>query len=178
MQNLKLYYRTASSPSKPTPRTLTRPELEEWLESLIDQRGEEGFRALREQVRALAPMLGLQDGLAELDPLMGAVLGARQVRASSPRLRARQKGFPYDANRVELFEALFDALDAAAPIVRPVLDPDAPRHRFLARAGHLQSALGLGREQLPVLGSVRGNPRSTMSGLSQRSGHPRDYARP
>ncbi|HTP26596.1 MAG TPA: hypothetical protein VMK12_13205, partial [Anaeromyxobacteraceae bacterium] len=113
------------------PRTLTRPELEEWLESLIDQRGEEGFRALREQVRALAPGLGLEDELAVLDPLMGAVLGTRQVRATSPRLRARQKGFPYDAARVELFETLFEALDAAAPVVRPVLDSDAPRYRFL-----------------------------------------------
>lgn len=113
------------------PRTLTRAELEEWLESLIEQRGEDGFRALREQVQALAPVLALEDELAVLDPLMGAVLGTRQVRASSPRLRARQKGFPYDAARVELFETLFEALDTAAPIVRPVLDPDAPRYRFL-----------------------------------------------
>jgi hypothetical protein len=113
------------------PRTLTRPELEEWLESLIDQRGEEGFRTLREQVRALAPQLSLEDELAVLDPLMGAVLGTRKVRASSARLRARQKGFPYDPNRVERFEALFDALERMAPIVRPVLDPDVPRYRFL-----------------------------------------------
>jgi fido (protein-threonine AMPylation protein) len=113
------------------PRTLTRPELEEWLESLIDQRDEEGFRALREQVRTLAPRLGLEDELAVLDPLMGAVLGTRRVRAASPRLRARQKGFPYDANRVDLFDVLFTALDVAAPIIRPVLDPDAPRYRFL-----------------------------------------------
>ena len=112
-------------------RTLARPELEEGLESLIDQRGEEGFRALRDQVRRLAPTLGLEDELAALDPLMGAVLGTRHVRATSPRLRARQRGFPYDAERVELFETLFSALDAAAPIVRPVLDPDASRYRFL-----------------------------------------------
>jgi len=113
------------------PRTLTRPELEEWLESLIDQRGDAGFRALREQVGALAPELGLEQELAVLDPLMGAVLGTRQVRATSGRLRARQKGFPYDPNRVGLFEVLFGALDSVAPAVRPVLDPDAPRFRFL-----------------------------------------------
>lgn len=113
------------------PRTLTRPELEEWLESLIDQRGEEGFRTLREQVRALAPRLGLENELGVVDPLMGAVLGTRQVRATSSRLRARQKGFPYDPTRVELFETLFEALDTSAPIVRPVLDADAPRYRFL-----------------------------------------------
>jgi hypothetical protein len=97
----------------------------------MDQRGEDGFRALRDQVRTLAPTLGLEDELAALDPLMGAVLGTRQVRATSPRLRARQQGFPYDAERVELLETLFSALDAAAPIVRPVLDSDASRYRFL-----------------------------------------------
>jgi hypothetical protein len=114
------------------PRTLTRPELEEWLESLIDQRGEEGFRTLREQVRALAPQLGLEDELRVLDPLMGAVLGTRRdVRATSARLRARQKGYPFDPARVELLEALFETLERVAPIVRPVLDPDAPRYRFL-----------------------------------------------
>ena len=113
------------------PRTLNRSELEEWLASLIEQRGEEGFRALREEVRALAPRLALEEELAVLDPLMGAVLGTRQVRATSPRLRARQRGFPYDAERVELFETLFQALDATAPVVRPVLDPDAERYRFL-----------------------------------------------
>ncbi|MFN8188515.1 MAG: hypothetical protein U0R69_15715 [Gaiellales bacterium] len=60
------------------PRTLTRPELEEWLESLLAQRGEDGFRALREQARALAPRLGLDGALASvLDPLMGALLGTR-----------------------------------------------------------------------------------------------------
>lgn len=113
------------------PRTLTRPELEEWLESLIDQRGDDGFRALRGQVRTLAPQLGLEKERAVLDPLMGAVLGTRQVRATSSRLRARQKGFPYDPNRVALFELLFEALERIAPVVRPVLDPDAPRFRFL-----------------------------------------------
>ena len=112
-------------------RTLMRPELEEWLESLLDQRGEVGFRTLREQVRALAPKLDLEDELAALDPLMGAVLGTRHVRASSARLRARQKGRPYDPRRVELFEVLFEALDRMGPIVRPVVDQDAPRHRFL-----------------------------------------------
>lgn len=114
------------------PRTLTRAELEEWLESLLEQRGEEGFRALREQVRALAPRLDLTDELALLDPLMGAVVGTRRdVRAASSLLRARQRGRPYDPRRVELFELLFTALDRVAPPARPVLEPDALRYRFL-----------------------------------------------
>ena len=114
------------------PRTLTRTELEEWLESLIEQRGEVGFRALREQVRVLAPILALERELAILDPLMGAVLGTRRdVQASSALLRAPQKGHPYDPRRVELFETLHEALDRLAPVERPVLDPTSPRYRFL-----------------------------------------------
>lgn len=114
-------------------RTLTRAELEEWLESLVEQRGEQGFRVLREQVRRLAPQLQLDEELADLDPLMGAVLGTRtDVKAESALLRSRQQGNPFDARRVELFEALFDTLNQMSPIVRPVTDPGAPRYRFLA----------------------------------------------
>jgi hypothetical protein len=63
---------------------------------------------------------------------MGAVLGTRRdVHAASSLLRARQKGYPYDPTRVELFETLREALDRVAPVERPVLDPTSPRHRFL-----------------------------------------------
>jgi fido (protein-threonine AMPylation protein) len=83
-------------------------------------------------VRTLAPQLGLEDELGVLDPLMGAVLGTRRdVRATSALLRARQKGYAYDPKRVELFETLVEALDRSAPVVRPMLDPDSLRYRFL-----------------------------------------------
>lgn len=113
------------------PRTLTRPELEEWLEALLAQRGEEGLRRLREDVRRLAERLGMERELATLDPLIGAVLGTRTVRAASPGLRARQRGRPYDARRLELFEALFAELDRSEPVSRPALDRKSDRHRFL-----------------------------------------------
>lgn len=114
------------------PRTLTRAELEEWLESLLEQRGEDGLRALRKQARALAPQLGLDAELAILDPLLGAVLGTRRdVHAASALLRARQKGRPYDPHRIELLEILHQELDRSAPVSRPVLDPGSARYRFL-----------------------------------------------
>ena len=114
------------------PRTLTRTELEEWLESLIEQRGDDGFSILREQVRALAPQLGLESELAVLDPIMGAVLGTRRdVHAASGLLRARRQGNPYDPRRLELFETLHNALDRLAPVERPVRDPAAARYQFL-----------------------------------------------
>jgi Fic family protein len=114
------------------PRTLTRQELEEWIELLLEQRGEDGLRTIREQARALAPRLGLERELGILDPLIGAVLGTRRdVRAASQLLRARQRGHPFDQRRVELFEVLYQALDRLSPVTRPVLDTSAPRYRFL-----------------------------------------------
>lgn len=114
------------------PRTLTRQELEEWIELLLEQRGEDGLRVIREQARALAPRLGLEHELGILDPLIGAVLGTRRdVRAASQLLRARQRGHPFDQRRVELFEVLYQALDRLSPVTRPVLDTSAPRYRFL-----------------------------------------------
>lgn len=113
-------------------RTLNRTELEEWLESLLEQRDEGGFQRLRQQVSTLAPRLGLDAELAVLDPLMGAVLGTRSdVHARSPLLRARQAGQPYDPRRLERFETLFEALDRLAPTGRLLLDPPGERYRFL-----------------------------------------------
>lgn len=113
-------------------RTLTRPELEEWLESLMEQRGEDGFRSLREQAHAAARTLGLEHQLAVLDPLMGTVLGTRKdIQVSTALLRARQEGQAYDPKRIELFETLSEALDRRAPTIRPVVDPGSSRYRFL-----------------------------------------------
>jgi fido (protein-threonine AMPylation protein) len=113
-------------------RTLSRPELEEWIESLLEQYGDDGLRAFRERARAIASGLGLDEQLATLDPLVGAVLGTRRdVRATSAALRARQAGHPVDPRRLDGFEQLFQALERTTPITRPVLDPDAPRYRYL-----------------------------------------------
>jgi fido (protein-threonine AMPylation protein) len=111
-------------------RTLSRAELEEWLESLLDERGETRFLELRDQAREIAPALGLQAELETVDALFGAVLGTRNVRAESPLLRARQQGLPYDDRRVELFKALHEELSSLAPRSR-ISPPDAPRVRYL-----------------------------------------------
>jgi fido (protein-threonine AMPylation protein) len=111
-------------------RTLSHAELEEWLERLLDERGEERFLELRDQAREIAPLLGLEQELQTLDALFGAVLGTRTVRAQSPLLRARQQGLPYDDRRLQLFDALHAELSALAPRSRPS-PPDAARVRYL-----------------------------------------------
>jgi hypothetical protein len=112
-------------------RTLSRGELEDWIDTLVIQRGPEGINNLRDQARVLAPQLGLEQQFQLIDRLIGSALGTRQARASSPRLRARQRGQAYDPDRLAFFEFLKAELEQRSPIVRPVVDPGAERYRFL-----------------------------------------------
>jgi hypothetical protein len=112
-------------------RTLTRPELEDWIDSLITQRGSEGVNGLRDRARTLAPQLGLEEEYRQIDGLIGTALGTRRDRTHSPRLRARARGNAYDPERVALFEQLKHALEERAPIVRPNVTADSGRYRYL-----------------------------------------------
>lgn len=112
-------------------RTLSLAEMEEWLEHLLQRHGEARMREYRDQARQIAQELGLDEEHETLDPMIGAVLGTRQVPARSEALRARQRSLPFDDRRVDLFERLRDRLGAEAPIVLPVLDPGAARYRTL-----------------------------------------------
>ena len=56
-------------------RTLRREELEERFDRLARTRGEQALIELREEARALAPALGAERQLAELDRLIGASAG-------------------------------------------------------------------------------------------------------
>jgi hypothetical protein len=113
------------------PRTLTRPELEDWIDSLITQRGLDGINGLRDRARALAPQLELEREFQLIDSLIGSALGTRQARSHSPRLRARARGQAYDPERLELFEQLKRALEDRSPIIRPLTDPGSGRYRYL-----------------------------------------------
>ena len=104
------------------PRTLPRGELEERLDTLIRRAGEEGANRLREEIRAVAPQLGLDDAAAEFDRLIGALLGTKEAALSAPAARARVRGRPYDPDRMDLFQALHRALRDHPPTSRPALE--------------------------------------------------------
>jgi Fic family protein len=112
------------------PRTLSRRELEEWIDRLLDQRGEAGINRLRDEARSLAKTLKLEQELALIDRLIGSALGTRKARLSSPVLRARSEGHAFDPARLELLETLRRELQRLAPRIRPA-DPEEPRLRFL-----------------------------------------------
>ena len=101
-------------------RTLSRAELEEWLDARLSERdGEERVNELRDQARALAPQLGLQEEFGELDALIGALMGTRGARVLTPAGQARSAGIPVDSGRVKLFDQLADHLSGLAPVDRP-----------------------------------------------------------
>lgn len=61
----------------------------------------------------------------QLDNLIGALLGTREVVMVSPVAAARANGLAYDPKRLELFEALYSELARTPPVTRPAASGDA-----------------------------------------------------
>ena len=101
------------------PRTLTKPELEERLGSLLRQGGEAALNRLRDDARAVSGELGMVEEFRRLDELIGTFLGTRQATLESSVAQARKKGRPFDPDRVVLLQKLFEELRGRAPFTRP-----------------------------------------------------------
>jgi fido (protein-threonine AMPylation protein) len=109
LENLQVS-RASSSISKVLPRAA----LGERLERICQAQGEEALNQLRDRARLTAQELGLTTEFEKLNKIVGAILGTRSVGAlESPEARARSRGVPYDALRLDLFNALFAELGKA-----------------------------------------------------------------
>ena len=108
-------------------RTLERSGIEERLDALIRRSGKDAATRLRDEIRAVAPVLDLEAERAELDALIGALLGARETELSAPAAIARLRGRPYDPDRLALFQDLHGALRDHPPLTR--LAPERTAHR-------------------------------------------------
>lgn len=113
-------------------RTLSRSEIEARLETAIARSGEDAANRLREEIRAVAPLLDARDAASELDATIGAMLGTRMAALSTPQGRARGRGRPYDTDRQRLFLALHAALRDHPPQTRPAPARDADAAAALA----------------------------------------------
>lgn len=100
-------------------RTLSASELEEWLERIARNRGEEDLQTIRDEARRIAPALSAAGEQAKLDRLIAAMLGSGEARLVSKPAKARGERRPFDVNRVALFESLHAALAELVPTMRP-----------------------------------------------------------
>lgn len=128
LENLTPSRRTAAGRR----RTLTRIEVEEWIDSLLARRGVEAVNRLRDQARQLAPSLEREREFAALDAILGTALSTRNAsRMASPALRSRVQGAPYDHARLDAFARLATSLSEMAPDVLPLLPEDQNRRALL-----------------------------------------------
>jgi Fic/DOC family len=95
--------------------TLKRSEIETWLDRFLRNSGEERLNALRDQIKALAAQLKMENAASELDTIIGTLLGTRHSRMASLVGKARARGASFDPKRLELFEKLHDALRRFPP---------------------------------------------------------------
>lgn len=117
-------------------RTLSAAELELRLDELIRRGGEAAANKLRDDARRIAPLIGREEEYAELDKLIGALLGTREHKLATNQARARGAGSPFDPARIALFERLHAELRTTAlphRLARPRGDEgDATRNFFEA----------------------------------------------
>ncbi|MDH3664497.1 MAG: Fic family protein [Alphaproteobacteria bacterium] len=114
------------------PRTLPRRKIEERLDTLVRRAGVEAANRLRDEVRDIGSALGMTKETTELDALIGSLLGTREATLTAPTALARQRGRPYDPDRLVLFQTLHAALRAYPPLTRLAADRGAEGNATLA----------------------------------------------
>jgi hypothetical protein len=89
----------------------SRKEIEDYLDEIARVHGDAELKRLRDQARKLARTLNLSAEFKTLDATIGAMLGTREgKKLISAKARARARGIPYDAHRLEIFMTLYGAL--------------------------------------------------------------------
>ncbi|HEY6644134.1 Fic family protein [Povalibacter sp.] len=105
-------------------RTLGRAYVEQWLDRFIGRDVGDTTNQLRDAARTIAETLGLTAEFKQLDKTIGALLGTRSVKLTSPVAIARAARKPYDPARLNLFETLAEELQRN-PLQVPPADPRA-----------------------------------------------------
>ncbi len=109
-------------------RTLATAELEEWLERIARNRGEDDLLRIRDEAREIAPALSAEAEQPQLDELIAALLGTGDSHLVTKSGRARGRRQPFDAARIALFESLHGVLAGYVPKLRP--EPEDPERVF------------------------------------------------
>lgn len=104
-------------------RTLSRKEIEERLEMLMQGAGQQALQTLRDEAKKIAPKLGLEKECKTLENLIGTLLGTRNVPMEASIAIARIQGLPYDPKRLDLFQKLFESLATTSTPERTINHP-------------------------------------------------------
>ena len=113
-------------------RTLSRQELEDQLERLLQVSGTEALNRLRDEASTIASVLEADREFAQLHKTIGTLLGTRKGRLSAPAAIARVAGRPYDSGRIETFQALLAGLRQWETVSRPSSTANGEFERNLA----------------------------------------------
>jgi len=85
--------------------------IENRLEKIIIREGEEGINKFRDHAREVARQLEFENEFARLNAIISALLRTHHSNVlRSDAAKARAIGVPYDIQRIDLFEILFDKL--------------------------------------------------------------------
>ena len=107
LENLQNAYRCGS-----VSKCLTREEIEERLERVLQTNGESALNELRDTARSIAERLDMRTEFERLDAIIGALLSTKPAGVlTSASAQARAIGEPFDSNRVNLFNILLAALN-------------------------------------------------------------------
>ena len=95
-------------------RSVGKKVVEEKLVTILKVKGDAELNVIRDRARVIAPVLGMEKEFNTLDGLIGALLRTRPSKnLTTPAAVAYANGQPYDADRIERFEALRSFLAAA-----------------------------------------------------------------
>ncbi|PIK14728.1 Fic family protein [Halobacteriovorax sp. JY17] len=84
-------------------RYLDQKNIEEKLEELLKQTGENGLNEFRDKAKEISVELNLSQSFKKLDKIIGSLLGSNTTDLKSPKAISRAKGLPIDTDRIALF---------------------------------------------------------------------------
>lgn len=100
------------------PRYLSQKEVEEKLDAYIRSNGEVAVNKLRDEMRELAPALGLEKEFQKVNSIISAMLQTHEAILASDVAIARSQGNAFDPKRAVLFTKLYEDLQNRAPFFR------------------------------------------------------------
>ncbi len=98
-------------------RAAGRAAVEAWLDTFLARHDEAALNRLRDQARDVSLELGLRREFVILDSIVGTLMGTRDGQVTHPHAAARARGFPVDAERVDLFHHVAQYLNENPPLI-------------------------------------------------------------